>query len=70
VSAAGIAEKRRVYAHSGASAPMSRLHLPRSAPKMRPIGRLIDNQIGLSLLEFDHIKNYKHSSIDYAAAVS
>src|SRR5215469_8069441 len=51
--------------HRGASAPMSRLRLPRSAPKMQPIG---DSSTTRSLsASWSSIKNYERSSTDYAA---
>lgn len=69
VSAAGIGEQRRVYAvwreRFHAETPLASLRAQDAAD-----WRLIDNQIGLSFLEFDHIQNYKHSPTVYAAAVS
>jgi len=64
VSEAGIAEQRRVYAqwrqrfHD--ETPLDSLGAQDAAD-----WRLIDDQIGLSLLEFDRIQNYKHNPTVY-----
>ena len=64
VSAAGIAEQRRIYAQW-----RERFHV-----EVPPVSlgtqdaadwRLIDDQIGLNLLEFDRIQNYKHNPTVY-----
>src|SRR5215472_15932642 len=64
VSAAGIAEQRRVYAQwrerFHAEAPLASLGTQDAAD-----WRLIDDQISLSLLEFDRIQNYKHNPTVY-----
>jgi uncharacterized protein (DUF885 family) len=64
VSPAGIAEQRRVYAqwrerfHN--ETPVASLGAEDAAD-----WRLIDDQIGLSLLDFDRIQNYKHNPTGY-----
>ena len=64
VRAAGIAEQRRVYAQwrerFHAEAPLASLGTQDAAD-----WRLIDDQISLSLLEFDRIQNYKHNPTVY-----
>lgn len=64
VSAAGMAEQRRVYAHwrdrFREETPVASLGIEDTAD-----WRLIDDQIGLSLLEIDLIQNYKHNPTVY-----
>ena len=64
VSAAGFAEQRRVYAEwrqrFHEETPLSSLGIQDAAD-----WRLIDDQIGLNLLEFDRIQNYKHNPTVY-----
>ncbi len=64
VSPAGMAEQRRVYA-----AWRERFHketpLSSLGPEDAADWQLIDDQIGLSLLEFDKIQNYKHNPTVY-----
>lgn len=64
VSEAGMVEQRRVYAqwwqrfHD--ETPLGSLGVEDAAD-----WRLIDDQIGLNLLEFDRIQNYKHNPTTY-----
>ena len=64
VSAAGWAEQRRVYAEFRerfrAETPVAGL-----GPEDAADWRLIDDQIGQQLLEFDRIQNYKHNPTVY-----
>ena len=64
VSMAGIAAQRRVYAQwrerFHAEAPLASLGAQDAAD-----WRLIDDQIGLNLLEFDRIQDYKHNPTVY-----
>ncbi len=64
MSPAGIAEQRAVYATW-----RERFHketpLESLAPEDAADWQLIDDQIGLSLLEFDKIQNYKHNPTVY-----
>src|SRR5580704_7864977 len=64
VSAAGWAEQRRVYAEFRerfrAETPVASL-----GPEDAADWRLIDDQIGQQLLEFDRIQNYKHNPTVY-----
>ena len=64
LSSAGIEEQRRVYAHwrerFRAETPLKSLGVEDAAD-----WQLIDDQIGLSLLEFDRIQNYKHNPTAY-----
>ena len=64
VSAAGIAEQRRVYAQwrerFHVEAPLASLGTQDAAD-----WRLIDDQIGLNLLELDRIQDYKHNPTVY-----
>lgn len=64
LSPAGIEEQRRVYAHwrerFRAETPLKSLGVEDAAD-----WQLIDDQIGLSLLEFDRIQNYKHNPTVY-----
>ena len=63
-SVAGIAEQRRLYAHwrerFHSETPLNSLDVQDAAD-----WRLIDDQIGLSLLEFDRIQDYKHNPTGY-----
>jgi uncharacterized protein (DUF885 family) len=64
VSAAGMAEQRRVYAQwherFHAESPLASLGAEDAAD-----WQLIDDQIASSLLEFDRIQNYKHNPTVY-----
>ena len=64
VSPAGMATQRRVYAQwrerFHTETPVASLGAEDAAD-----WHLIDDQIGLSLLEFDRIQNYKHNPTDY-----
>jgi uncharacterized protein (DUF885 family) len=64
VSVAGIAEQRGLYAHwrerFHAETPLASLGIEDAAD-----WQLIDDQIALSLLEFDRIHNYKHNPTVY-----
>ncbi|MBI3476828.1 MAG: DUF885 domain-containing protein [Acidobacteria bacterium] len=64
LSPAGIEEQRRVYAHwrerFRAETPLKSLGVEDAAD-----WQLIDDQIGLSLLEFDRIQNYRHNPTVY-----
>jgi uncharacterized protein (DUF885 family) len=64
VSAAGIAEQRRVYAQwrerFRTETPLASLGVEDAAD-----WRLIDDQIALNLLEFDRIQSYKHNPTTY-----
>jgi uncharacterized protein (DUF885 family) len=64
VSAAGMAEQRRVYAQwrerFHKEVPLATLGVEDAAD-----WQLIDDQIGLNLLEFDRIQNYKHNPTVY-----
>ena len=64
LSPAGIEEQRRVYAHwrerFRAETPLQSRGVEDAAD-----WQLIDDQIGLSLLEFDRIQNYKHNPTVY-----
>ena len=65
VSAAGMAEQRRVYVHWRDRFREETPDWPRWELRMRLTGGLIDDQIGLSLLEIDQIQNYKHNPTVY-----
>ena len=64
VSAAGIAKQRSVYARwrdrFGSETPLASLGVDDAAD-----WQLINDQINLSLLEFDRIQNYKHTPTVY-----
>jgi len=64
VSPAGVAEQRRVYAQFRerfrTETPLATLGVEDAAD-----WQLIDDQIALTLLEFDRIQNYKHNPTDY-----
>jgi hypothetical protein len=64
VSAAGMAEQRRVFAQwrerFRREAPLASLGIEDAAD-----WQLIDDQIALNLLEFDRIQNYKHNPTVY-----
>ena len=64
VSAAGMAEQRRVFAHwrdrFHSETPLATLGIDDAAD-----WQLLDDQINLSLLEFDRIQNYKHNPTVY-----
>ncbi|MGA8300805.1 MAG: DUF885 domain-containing protein [Terriglobales bacterium] len=64
VSAAGMAEQRRLYAdwreRFRSETPLASLNVEDAAD-----WQLIDDQIALSLLEFDRIQNYKHNPTVY-----
>lgn len=64
VSAAGMAEQRRVYAEwrerFRKETPLASLNIEDAAD-----WQLIDDQIALTLLEFDRIQNYKHNPTVY-----
>jgi uncharacterized protein (DUF885 family) len=64
VSAAGMAEQRRVFAHwrdrFHSEAPLATLGIDDAAD-----WQLLDDQINLSFLEFDRIQNYKHNPTVY-----
>jgi uncharacterized protein (DUF885 family) len=64
MSTAGIAEQRRVYAgwreRFRKETPLTSLN-----PEDAADWQLIDDQIGLTLLEFDKIQNYKHNPTVY-----
>jgi uncharacterized protein (DUF885 family) len=64
VSPAGVAEQRRVYTQFRerfrTETPLATLGVEDAAD-----WQLIDDQIALTLLEFDRIQNYKHNPTDY-----
>ncbi|HMG86006.1 MAG TPA: DUF885 domain-containing protein [Terracidiphilus sp.] len=64
VSPQGVAEQRQVYARW-----RDRFHTETPVASLGPEDaadwHLIDDQIGLSLLEFDRIQNYKHNPTQY-----
>src|SRR5258708_7214535 len=64
VSAAGVAEQRRVYAHWR---EVFRRQTPLAAldPENAADWKLIDDQIGRQLLEFDRIQDYRHNPTEY-----
>ncbi len=68
MSPAGIAEQRRVYANWRV-----RFHKETPAASLNPEDaadwQLIDDQIGLTLLEFDKIQNYKHNPTVYVELI-
>ena len=68
MSAAGMAEQRRVYARwrerFGTETPLNSLDLEDAAD-----WKLIDDQIALNLLELDRIQNYKHNPTVYVELV-
>ena len=68
VGPAGIAEQRRIYARwrdrFHAETPLASL-----SPEDAADWRLIDDQIGLNLLEFDRIQNYRHNPTVYVELI-
>jgi len=68
MSPAGLAEQRRVYAGW-----RERFHQETPAASLNPEDaadfQLIDDQIGLTLLEFDKIQNYKHNPTVYVELI-
>ncbi len=68
MSPAGIAEQRRAYADW-----RDRFHKETPASSLNPEDaadlQLLDDQIGLTLLEFDKIQNYKHNPTVYVELI-